>query len=162
MNCSQRLKLFFSHIYMCSSVLAVVCAFLFSSAGMYFFNLIGASSGHIVWGMLFSERQFPALVVWIMLSWAFVMPIYLVSSYILAIKKHFIPLCIFIVTDSIIVVSYVIYSFITGNTYGGYYFLLDAILSVISSVTMFFLQFKNRSVCVNPNEKLKTGDSSLS
>lgn len=155
MNRKKRIELFFSHIYIFSTALATVCAFLFSSAGMFFFNLIGASSGHVVWGMLLSERQLPVLGVWIILSWAFVMPIYLIISYILAIKKHIIPLCIFLVIDSVIVVSYVIYSFIIENTYGGYYFLLDAILSVIFAATMFFLQFKDRG---QGGGSRKTGD----
>ena len=152
MNRNKKIELFFSHIYIFSTVLAAVCAFLFSSAGMFFFNLIGASSGHVVWGMLLSERQLPVLGLWIILSWAFVMPIYLTITYILAIKKNFIPLCIFLAIDSVILVSYVIYSFVIENTYGGYYFLLDAILSVIFAATMFCLQFKGRR---------KTGDGAL-
>lgn len=152
MNRNKKIELFFSHIYMFSTALAAVCAFLFSSGGMFFFNLIGASSGFVVWGMLLSERQLPVLSVLIILLWAFVMPICLIISYIFAIKKHFIPLCIFLAIDSVILVSYVIYSFIIDNTYGGYYFLLDAILSVIFAATMFFLQFKDRR---------KTGDGAL-
>ena len=155
MRNNKQIPLFLSRTCLIFTLLSVLATFLLSREGQFIFNLVGASSGNVLLGMLLSEQEIPVSLLLIVQALAYILPIYSIISFALALKHHYIPLGIFLVIDALIIVLYVTYAFLSDNAYGGYYFLLDAIVSSIIAVTMLFCSFPKRDKKIEGD---KTGD----
>ncbi len=141
MKSNRNLTLFLIHLYFIFTVLAIILFFV-SKEGQFICNLLGASSGYVTFGIMISDLEIAPVIVLLLTVWVFTMPILFTTVYILAIKKHYFPICTFSTVDSLIVVIWVIYAYLSGNSYRGNYFLFDAFISTAFTVLLFLSSAK--------------------
>lgn len=126
-----------AHIYVLCTVLGLL---LFPVQGVSnFFLAIGANSIYIALGVaLLSPLSAP----WSIgcLIWSFVFFAALIVTYVMAIKKHYLPLLILSILDLVPVVLFGIYTFTEGNMYGLKLAILDIVVSIIV-VSLFSVCF---------------------
>lgn len=131
------LYLFLKHTYLFCSIIASILIFASVDAAVFFYSL-GASSGYVAFGVATAESiSLWAPVGVTAMIWALLFPITLLTVYILSLRKHDKYdklICILVVVDTLIVVTWVLYAYISGNEYGGKTFLADAIVSVFYTV----------------------------
>ena len=143
-----------AHIYVLSTVLGLL---LFPVQGVSnFFLAIGANSIYIALGVaLLSPLSAPGSIG--CLIWSFVFFAALIVTYVMAIKKLYLPLLILSILDLVPVVLFGIYTFAKGNMYGLKLAILDIVVSIIV-VSLF-------SVCffIRKNQELrKIADEAVS
>jgi hypothetical protein len=143
-----------AHIYVLCTVLGLL---LFPVQGVSnFFLAIGANSIYIALGVaLLSPLSAP----WSIgcLIWSFVFFAALIVTYVMAIKKHYLPLLILSILDLVPVVLFGIYTFTEGNMYGLKLAILDIVVSIIV-VSLFSVCFFIRK----NQEQRKIADEAVS
>ncbi len=143
-----------AHIYVLCTVLGLL---LFPVQGVSnFFLAIGANSIYIALGVaLLSPLSAP----WSIgcLIWSFVFFAALIVTYVMAIKKHYLPLLILNILDLVPVVLFGIYTFTEGNMYGLKLAILDIVVSIIV-VSLFSVCFFIRK----NQEQRKIADEAVS
>lgn len=143
-----------AHIYVLCTVLGLL---LFPVQGVsHFFLAIGANSIYIALGVaLLSPLSAP----WSIgcLIWSFVFFAALIVTYVMAIKKHYLPLLILSILDLVPVVLFGIYTFTEGNMYGLKLAILDIVVSIIV-VSLFSVCFFIRK----NQEQRKIADEAVS
>ena len=126
-----------THIYVLCTVLGLL---LFPVQWVSnFFLAIGANSIYIALGVaLLSPLSAP----WSIgcLIWSFVFFAALIVTYVMAIKKHYLPLLILSILDLVPVVLFGIYTIAEGNMYGLKLAILDIVVSIIA-VSLFTVCF---------------------
>ena len=144
------------HSYFIATVLSFFCVFTFNQEALFLCNTIAASSGYITFGILQSEYELAPIIIYLSAFWAFGMPLLLTVVYIFALKKHYLPMCIFSTIDTAIVIIWIICAFLCGNYYGGAVFVLDGLISIIYTIVLYMIRQRHKqarqgTVCVNPN-----------
>ena len=126
-----------AHVYVLCTVLGLL---LFPVQGVSnFFLAIGANSIYIALGVaLLSPLSAP----WSIgcLIWSFVFFVALIVTYVMAIKKHYLPLLILSILDIVPVMLFGIYTIADGNMYGLKLAILDIVVSIIV-VSLFSVCF---------------------
>ena len=117
------------HGIMLFTVLATVMMFVYPKITDLLYT-IGASSGFIGLGVGSAETtpHFLGLAAFI---WFVLFPVILIISYILGIKKHYVPFCVVITLDLFAVILWLVYAHATGNLYGFQSFIPDLIVSFV-------------------------------
>ena len=144
MKCSKGFNLCIVNLYFIFTILSGICIFTFNRGLLFFCNLIGASSGYVALGIMQSEQQITPVIAYLLLFWLLVLPVFLLVAYILALTKRYLPLCVFSTVDVAIVIAWVLYAYISGNSYGGNSFLLDAVISSAYTVVLYIIWLSAR------------------
>ena len=128
MSYSKRNRLIIC-LYFVASVIAVLLVVPLRNVGHMLFAL-GGSSGFIAFGAFCSSS---VDVCWSVLAliWMIGFPTALVVSFIVALKKSYIPFCVTVVLDVIVVYIWVIHLLVSKNIYSLGIFAPDAIVSTI-------------------------------
>ena len=132
------------HSYFIATILSIVCMFTFNREALFLCNTIAASSVYIAFGILQSEYELAPIIIYLSAFWALGMPLILTVVYIFALKKRYLPLCIFSSIDTAIVIIWIIYAFLCGNYYGGTFFVLDGLISIICTIVLYMIRQKHR------------------
>lgn len=140
MNQNKQFCKYAAHIYVLFTLLGLL---LFPIQGVSnFFLAIGANSIYIALGVaLLSPLSAP----WSIgcLIWSFVFFVTLIVTYVMAIKKHYLPLLIVSILDIVPVILFGIYTIAEENMYGFQLALFDIVVSIIV-VSLFSVCFFTR------------------
>lgn len=142
MNDFKKILNYLMHGYMVCTCFAILLFFVGSDFSMLFYAP-GASSGYISMGVLWDDQIGPLVGICAVL-WVFLFPIALLVTYILAIKKRYVPFCVFIILDVFAVAAFMVYAKLSDNTYGFQFFLPDLIVSIVYVITFVRLVYLTR------------------
>jgi len=140
MGKNNRFCKYIAHIY-------VVCTFLglllFPIQGIgTFFLAVGANSIYVALGVaLLSPLSGPWAIGSLLCSLIFLVA--LITAYVMAIKKHYLPLLIVSVLDIVAVMLFCVYTIIEENSYGFQFAISDIIVSIVV-VSLFAVCFLMR------------------
>ena len=117
------------HGIMLFTILAAVMMFVYPKI-VYPLYTIGASSGLIAFGVTTSET-IPYILGLVALIWFILFSVIFIISYILGIRKRYVPFCVVTTLDFLVVILWMIYARTTGNLYGFQSFIPDLIVSFV-------------------------------
>lgn len=131
-----RQYLFLLHGIMLFTILATVMMFVYPKI-VYPLYTIGASSGLIAFGVgsALTTPYFMGLAAFI---WFILFSVILIISYILGIRKRYVPFCVVITLDLLVVILWMVYARTTGNLYGFQQFIPDLIVSFVLWVLLIW------------------------
>lgn len=134
---------YFMHIYVLCTLLGLL---LFPVQWVSRLLLaIGANSIYIALGVALLS-PLPAPWVISSLLWSSILLVALIITYVMAIKKHYLPLFIVSVLDVIPVIIFCFYTFTERNMYGFWFSMFDMVVSivVVSLFSVCFLMSKKK------------------
>ena len=140
---------FLLHGIMIFTAVATLMLFFAPKISMPLYT-IGASSGYIAFGVVTAETTQYGIGL-AAFAWVLLFPIVLLISYVLALKKHYVPFCVVMILDLLIVILWLIYALITDNIYGFKRFIPDFFVSLAFAIflirkTILLKRKKNSSL----------------
>ena len=128
MNQNKQFCRYFSHVYVLCTILGLLS---FPIQGISrLFLAVGANSIYVALGVaLLSPLSAPWSIA--CLIWSFVFLAALIVTYVMAIKRHYLPLFIVSVLDIVPVMLFGIYTIAEGNVYGFRLAIFDIVVSIV-------------------------------
>lgn len=133
---------YLSHGYMLFSLLSVIMLFIKPKIAWYL-SYVGASSGYITLGLASAETLGSFAGAFCCL-YMIIFPISLIVTYILTIRKRYVPFCVTVAIDAIAATIWTIYAVTSGNLYGFQHSVPDAIISDIIAGLLCWFTYKTR------------------
>lgn len=136
-----NLSRLFAHGYMICSIVGIALLYFAYDIAMWFLG-IGAASTYISIGMFLTANVSRFWIICAFL-WSLLFPIYLIVSYIIALKERYQMLVIAVVLDTLVTILFLVHTLLTENWYGLHLAIVDVITNLV--VLLLFLRILRKA-----------------